>query len=177
MEKSPKSLCLQSLMSEKVEEELEHYPPQSYPQQWPCPANKGHITCMFQRRKWRVLPWFESEPLLLYTSFWKDDELPASLLCRPWLCSAPGHTGVLRWSCPDTLLWVCHMSVPIQILSLQRMLKLIKVQEPVCPLVFTQSKQQYRQHLLGLRSNFPGLMNFIHSKVETPVLWRVFLKL
>ena len=88
------------------------------------------------------------------------------LLCsavRPRLCSAYGHAGVLCWQCPDTLLWVCCMSVSIQTLSLPRMLKLIKVRELLCPLVFTQSKQQYRQHLLGIRSNFPG-SNELHPQ-------------
>lgn len=81
---------------------------------------------------------------------------------RARLCSAYSHAGALGWQGPDTILWVCHTSVR-QTLSLQRLLKLIKVREPLCPLVFTQSKQQYRQRLLGLHSNFLG-SNKLHQQ-------------
>lgn len=89
--------------------------------------------------------------------------VPFGLLERWWApcCSALqsdrdyAQRTVAQGYQADSVQWVCRTSAPTQTLSLQRMLKLIKVWELPFPLVSTQSKQQYRQHLLGLHSNFP----------------------
>ena len=64
-----------------MEEEREQHPPQSSS----SAAGSALPTRTMQLARleettW-VLPWFDSEPPLLCTNFWKDDELPAALLC------------------------------------------------------------------------------------------------
>jgi len=130
--------------------------PRAPPQRLALPCQQGPCSLHAWRRQHGSFPGLTLSHRCSALTFGKM--MSSLLLCsavRPQLHSAHGQAGVLGWQCPDTLLWACRTSVPIQTLPLQHLPKLIKLREPPCPLVFMQNNQQYRQHLLGLRSNLP----------------------